>query len=454
MIKTFPFRGIRYNKDKVGDLASVVTQPYDKIDDKLMEIYYSRSPYNFTKIIKARKEPDTVEDNRYIRARQFMHEWMKQNILFRDPTPAIYPYYQEYAIDGKPKVRKGVTLLVNLRETEVKAHEKTLEGPKADRLNLMWTTAAHTGHIFILYPDPEGRVNKILDAKAGSEAPISEAKDDFDAIHKLWAITDKKAIQEVQDILAPHDLFIADGHHRTETARNYMKAMDLIGLKGVLPELPENCMMTLISMDDPGLVVLPTHRFVHSVPNFSKEAFIKAAKEYFVVEEIASCETGMGADKILKLKMEEAEKEKHHTLAVYFKDGSSACLTLKNEQVMLDLLPGDHSRTWKTLDVNVLHVALLEKLLGIDAEKLAQQTNVKYYRGVQEAVEKLYADPNGNAVFILNPTKISEVKDVAMAGERMPQKSTDFFPKLIDGLVFNKIMYSGFDGPVDDFLKM
>ena len=454
MIKIHPFRGIRYNKNKVGDLASVVTQPYDKIDDPLMEIYYGRSEYNFTKIIKARVEPDTVTDNRYIRAQKYMHDWLKQGILMRDPEPAIYPYYQEYSIDGVTRVRKGVTLLVNLRETKVKAHEKTLEGPKADRLNLMWTTAAHTGHIFILYPDPEGRVNKILDKKAGSEPPIASAADDFNAVHKLWAITDKAAIDEVQKILAPHDLFIADGHHRTETARNYMKAMDLIGLKATGTEIPENCMMTLISMQDPGLVVLPTHRLLHSVEGFNKEKFLKGAKDYFVVEEIASCKAGMGAAKVFKLKMEEAAKTGKHAISVYFKDGSAAFLTLKDEKIMLNLLPGERSKAWKTLDVNVLHVLILEKFFGIDAEKLAMQTNVKYYRGVEEGLQKLAAHPTGNALFVMNSTKVDEVEKVALAGERMPQKSTDFFPKLIDGLVFNKMMYTGWGKTEDEFFRM
>jgi uncharacterized protein (DUF1015 family) len=454
MIKIAPFRGIRYNREKVGDLSAVVTQPYDKIDDKLMDIYYERHPQNFTRIIRARVEPDTVEDNRYIRAQKFMHKWLREGILFRDSLPAIYPYYQEYTIDGVARIRKGMTVLVNLRETEVKAHEKTLEGPKADRLNLMWTTAAHTGHIFILYPDPDGLVNAILDRKAGSVAPMAEARDDFNATHRLWAIDDAAEIGKVQEILKPHDLFIADGHHRTETARNYMKAMDLLGLKAAGTEIPENCMMTLISMQDPGLVVLPTHRMVHSVAGFERDAFLKSAKQYFIIEELSGCEVGTGAAKIIKMRLDEAAKLNKHAVAVYFKDGAAALLTLKDEKIMHDLLPADKSATWKTLDVNVLHVALLEKLLGIDAEKLAQQTNVKYYRGIEEGLEKLAAHPSGNALFVMNPTRVSEVEKVALAGERMPQKSTDFFPKLIDGLVFNKIMFTGWGKDEDEFYRM
>lgn len=444
MIKVYPFRGIRYT-DKVDDLTAVVTQPYDKINDELMKTYYDRHPANFTRIIKAEPKPDSAADNRYLRARIFMYKWLMDGTLARDPDPAIYPYYQEYTVDGVTRVRKGVTLLVNLRETEVKAHEKTLEGPKADRLNLMWATGSHTGHIFILYPDPEGRINSILDKTADGNAPIAEAKDDFDCTHRMWSITDRADIAEVQKILEPHDLFIADGHHRTETARNYMKAMDLIGLKGEGTELPENCLMTLISMDDPGLVVLPTHRYVHSVPNFSRDDFLKQAGENFDIVE--------GEADALKEQLSKAGEDGKHAILVFFRDGSSVLLTLKSEDVMKELLPGDRSDSWRNLDVNVLHVALMEHILGIDAEKLARQTNVKYFREIETGLKTLADDPNGNALFVMNATKVGEVKDVAMAGERMPQKSTDFFPKLLSGMIFNKIKFDGWPDEAEEFFE-
>ncbi len=455
MIEVFPFRGIRYNTDKVGDLTNVVTQPYDKINDDMRKVYYRRHDNNFTRIIKAEVEPDTPTDNRYIRARNFMHNWLKEGVLVRDGEPAMYPYYQEYTVGGVTRTRKGVTLLVNLRETEVKAHERTLEGPKADRLNLMWATGSHTGHIFILYPDPEGIINAILDKTAGAHDPIAVAKDDFDCIHRLWAITDAADISSIQEFLKPHDLFIADGHHRTETARNYMKAMDLIGLATEGTENPENCLMTLISMDDPGLVVLPTHRYVHSIPNFNKDEFLRLAGENFDIEEEPSCEIGTGADKAMRMKLEEiGAEEGRHAILVYFKDRSAALLTLRSEDVMKALLPSDRSETWRNLDVNVLHVALLEQILGIDAEKLAQQTNVKYHREVEDGLKELDTDPNGNALFVMNATKVSEVRDVASAGERMPQKSTDFFPKLLSGMIFNKIRFTGWPGKEAEFFRM
>jgi len=454
MIKVLPFRGIRYNVKKVGDLSAVVTQPYDKIDDRLMAAYYDRHPKNYTRIIRAKVEPDTATDNRYIRARKFMHEWLKDGTLARGPVPAIHPYYQEYTDGGVRRVRKGVTLLVNLRETEVKFHEKTLEGPKADRLNLMWATGSHTGHIFILYPDPEGRVNAVLDKTAGGRDPIAEAVDDFDCTHRMWSITDSADIAKVQEILRPHDLFIADGHHRTETARNYMKAMDLIGLQAEGTETPENCLMTLISMDDPGLVVLPTHRYVHSVPNFNKEEFLRKAGENFDIERAKSCEECEKGGGFLKRKLDEAERAGRHAVAVHFKDRDCAVLMLRSEAVMKALLPGDRSEAWRNLDVNVLHVALLEHILGIDAEKLALQTNVKYYREVEEGMRELTTDPNGNALFIMNATKVSEVREVASAGERMPQKSTDFFPKLLSGMIFNKIRFTGWPGDSGEFYGM
>jgi len=461
MIKVFPFRGIRYNNDKIGDLSEVVTQPYDKIKSDLMAVYYDRHPNNFTRVIKGDPEPANPNDNVYLRARDHMNDWLKDGSLVRDDVPAIYPYYQEYTIDGVTRVRKGVTLLVNLREGEVKAHEKTLDGPKADRLNLMWATGSHTGHIFILYPDPDGVVNKVLDKTTGSAEPIAQADDDFDCTHKLWAITDETDIKTVQDYLAPHDLFIADGHHRTETARNYMNAMDLIGLVGEGTELPENCLMTLISMDDPGLVVLPTHRYVHSVPDFDKGKFLDGAKNWFDIDEKSPCdhEGDSGGCKFFENKLAEAVETGKHVIGVHFNDKTCAILTLKDTSVMDKFAPenesgGMMSDTWRTLDVTILHTLLLEQLLGIDSEKLAAQTNVKYHRHVKDGLEVLNSDPNGNALFVLNATKTEEVKLVANAGERMPQKSTDYFPKLLSGFVFNKVKFTGWPSDADEFYRL
>ena len=461
MIKVFPFRGIRYNAAKIGDLSKVVTQPYDKIKDDLMNVYYERHPNNFTRIIKGRTIPVGPTDNVYLRARNHMNDWLKSGILVRDEVPAIYANYQEYTIDGVTRMRKGVSLLVNLREGEVKAHEKTLDAPKADRLNLMWATGSHTEHIFILYPDPNGVVNSILDKTTGSKDPIAEADDDFDCTHRLWAITDKADIKAVQDYLAPHDLFIADGHHRTETSRNYMNAMDLIGLVGEGTETPENCLMTLISMDDPGLIVLPTHRYVHSVAGFDKGKFIEGMMKWFDVELQSPCvrESTLGGCKFFDEKLANARKSGTHTIGVHFKDKTCAILTLRNEKVMDEFASKNEdgsmkSDTWRTLDVTILHTLLLEQLLGIDSAKLAAQTNVNYHRHVKDGLDALDRDPNGQALFVLNATKTEEVRLVANAGERMPQKSTDYFPKLISGMVFSKIKFTGWPGDTDKFYRL
>ena len=457
MTLIFPFRGIRYT-DKV-DLDKVITQPYDKIKGDLIDEYCFRSPYNFTQIIQAKVEPDTPEDNRYIRARKYMAAWFEEGILERDEIPAIYPYYQEYTIDGVTRTRKGVTVLVNLRDTEIKAHEKTLDGPKVDRLKLMGETGCHTGHIFILYPDPDGVVNKVLDSVAGSVEPIAVGHDDFDCTHKLWAITNGEKIKTVQDYLKPHALFIADGHHRTETAVNYMNAADVLGVKADGTELPENCLMTLVSMDDPGLIVLPTHRFVHSVPDFDKDDFLKKAGSYFDVKSLETCETCGSGGKGLVDAVTDAGKEGHHAIGVHFADKTCALLILEDLKVMDKLAPKNEdgsmkSETWRTLDVTILHTILLDSILGIDAEKLIAQTNVKYHRHVEDGLKSLADDPNANALFVLNSTKTEEVRLVASAGERMPQKSTDYFPKLLSGMVFNKIKYTGYPEGKAEFLSI
>jgi uncharacterized protein (DUF1015 family) len=457
MTRILPFRGIRYT-DKV-DLDKVITQPYDKIKDDLIDEYYKRSLYNFTRIIQAEVNPDTPKDNKYIRARKYLDKWFKKGILKRDKVPAIYPYYQEYTIDGVTRTRKGVSVLVNLRETEIKAHEKTLDGPKADRLKLMGETGCYTEHVFILYPDPKKVVNDILDSVTESKKPIAVGHDDFDCTHKLWVLTDKKKIKAIQDFLAPQALFIADGHHRTETAVNYMKAADVLGVQAKGTELPENCLMTLISMDDPGLLVLPTHRFVHSVPEFNKDKFLEKAGKYFKIK-IPKCDgtCGSGGKKLTEM-MEKAVEENEHAIGVHFKDKTCALLTLKKIQDMDKLAPrnekGDMmSETWRTLDVTILHTILLDSILGIDAEKLAAQSNVIYHRHVEDGLKSLSIHPRANALFVLNATKTEEVRLVASAGERMPQKSTDYFPKLISGMVFSKIQYSGYPKGKEEFLSI
>jgi len=434
MAKIAPFRGWRYNPQKVDDLNKVVTQPYDKIDDKLRADYMKRSPYNLVHIIKDAPRPlDTPMDNQYTRAAKCWEEWIQDGILVREGGPAIYPYFQEYTAEGKTYIRKGFVALIGLDDpkAKVRAHEKTLDGPKADRLKLLKATEANDGHIFMLYKDQEQKINAIIDMEIMGKSPIMEVTDDYGEIHRLYRITSPGAIRDIAELAEGLELFIADGHHRYETAVNYMNECKEKGWKPVGYETFNHRMMTLINMYDPGLTILPTHRVLHSLVNFDANKFLAKAAEDFTVTEFAD-RAGLYAalDKAAS-----AGKSAIGLGAVGL--NGYRLLELKSWTTM-DNLVKDHSEGWRRLDVTVLHTALLEKYLGIDAVKLAAETNVHYVRGRDESLD-LVGDGKYQAAFLINPTRVDQVAQVAGAGERMPQKSTDFYPKLLSGMVMMKM---------------
>jgi uncharacterized protein (DUF1015 family) len=442
MAKIYPFRGVHYNEKIVGDLSKVVTQPYDQIKNDLMENYYARSPFNITRIIKGRKEPDLDENNVYTRAGDYLSEWMRDGVLVTDEKPALYVYYQEYQVDGEWRVRKGFIPLVELQEygEGVKAHEKTLEAPKLDRFNLMLTTESNTELIFMLYSEPERIISKVLDDAISGRKPDIEATDDFGCIHKIWAVTDFGTIKKVQERMEPLTLFIADGHHRYETSVNYMNHLRAKGKKcdpGV-NECYANCMMTLVNVDEPGLTVLPTHRLVHGVDENKMKNLVTEAMKYFNIEHFPLAQGDDAAMKQVLDAMKARMKDEHLYCLYVQGDNELKLLSLKDESVMNKMVTGV-SEDWKKLDIAILHTVLLDKLLGIDAEKLAAKTNVDYMRSPYDTLKRAKDNPKYQCVFVVNPTGVEEVRKIAARGDKMPQKSTDFFPKLISGLVLNKM---------------
>lgn len=445
MANIFPFRGVHYNVSTVGDLSDVVTQPYDQIDKELREKYYDRSNFSFVKIIMGRTEPDTNEDTVYTRAGDYLSEWMRDGVLIRDDKPALYVYHQEYMIEGesKPRVRKGFIPLVELQEygKKMRPHEKTLEAPKKDRFNLMLTTEANTGMIFMLYSEPEREINRALDGQINGREPDLLATDAMGSIHKVWAVTDAATIKRVQELMEPLTLFIADGHHRYETAVNYKKHM--LKEKRTFPkgvsENFYNCMITLVNVDEPGLTVLPTHRLVHDVPPELMENLVSKAMEYFSIEHFP---LSVGDDVAVKSVLDamKARQNDEHLFAMHIRgEDEIKLLSLKDESVMNEMA-GEFSDDWKKLDIAILHTILLDKLLGIDAEKLAAKTNVDYLRSPYDTLKKVKEDEKYQCMFLVNETGVEEVKKVALHDEKMPQKSTDFFPKLLSGMVMNKMI--------------
>ncbi|MCX7834929.1 MAG: DUF1015 domain-containing protein [bacterium] len=427
--KIVPFRAVHYNLNKIGDLSKVVTQPYDKIGPELREEYLKRSPYNIARVIKPVDDPTLPPDNGYETAGQLFKQWYNEGILIRRERPALYAYDQEYIVDGKTYVRHGFVGLLDLEKGKdlVKAHEQTLAGPKADRLKLMRADEANEGHIFMLYSDPSLSISNLLEM-GRKEQPILETKDDFSCIHRVWEISDPSLIQGITQGLEDKLLFIADGHHRFETALTYMNECKQKGWKPIGVETFTHRMMTFINLDEPGLTILPTHRLIRDVNGFDASGLLEKSKQWFSVTPIST-----------RTELFERMKQKGHHFGVSLqgKDGYFL-LSLLDENIMDELGPKDKSRVWKLLDVSILHTLLLDKLLGIDEKKLEAQTNVDYGRDPNAALDKR-EQGKYQAVFLLNPTSAHEVRAVAEQGEKMPQKSTDFFPKLLSGLIMMKM---------------
>ncbi|MCD6328458.1 DUF1015 domain-containing protein [bacterium] len=446
MAQIFPFRGYRYNEPKAGCLDDLVSDPYDKINGELQDMYYEKSPNNIVRIIKGKTYPnDTSDDNQYTRAAGFLKTWVDEGILHRDPEPSIYVYDQEYAVPGKPgdvRTRKGFVAscrLMSYEEGGVKPHERTLAGPKADRLRLMRATKAQFGQIFMLYPDPEHLVDNLLDEARAEIAPVI-AKDRFQDNHKLYRVSNPQMVRALQDIMLKKQLFIADGHHRYETALAYRDEMRGKVSQTDDYETIENRMITFVSFDDPGLLVLPTHRLIKNLSGFVPEALIKGMEEFFELEMFAfSDETSRkGALQSVSESLKE-NAETGHVIGILL-HGQDQFLTakLKNTSLLDRIVKDETNEDFKRLDVVMLHSIVLEHLLKITKEDLAQERNVEYVRSMEAGVDAMAAG-GYQAFFMLNPTKTVEVKNVAAAGIRMPQKSTDFYPKLVTGLVLNKL---------------
>ncbi|MCI2425278.1 DUF1015 domain-containing protein [Candidatus Acetothermia bacterium] len=432
MAKIFPFHGITYSLKKIDDLTSVVTPPYDQIDLQDQEKFYQRHPYNIVRIIKGKVHPhDDETDNRYTRAAAYLAEWRRKGIFVRAAQPALYAYYQEYNLQGITYLRKGFVALVELKPSGagMRGHEMTLAEPKADRLNLIRATQANFGHIFMLYSDPERRANQVIDCAIVGQEPGWQALDSDGNRHMLWEISDTATIATLQRTMTEKVLYIADGHHRYETAVTFMEECRAAGWQAIGAESFHCRMMTMINMNEPGLIILPTHRVIRNLSDFDRKGFLNHLAGNFVVEEIASL------SEIRHLLAQ--RKEGEHLFGLYMGKNNFYLLRLRNEQIMDEIIK-DRSPEWKRLDVTILHQAILEPLLGIDAVALREQTSVDYVRDSEQAIAMVQAGSHQLA-FIMNPTTIDEVRIISDLQEKMPQKSTDFYPKLLTGLVMTQM---------------
>ena len=435
MARIYPFRAWRYNPSAVR-LDDVVTQPYDKISPSMQQAYYQRSPFNLVRIILGLPELFDAEggENVYTRAARDFRAWREQGVLIQENEPCIFAYAQSFKVPGTETVkeRRGFIALGKLHEYAeqvVFRHEQTLSKPKSDRLNLLKATRAHFGQIFMLYSDPAGSVEKIL--YEGNGPADAEVSDEYGVLHRVWRVNSPAAIRLLTTAMADKKLIIADGHHRYETALNYSKehkAGSPVKAESSThllpqPDYPEAAvMMTFVNMDADGLVILPTHRVVHSLQGFDPAGFRARAAEFFAIEALPA---GEAAGYMNTLK-----GEKGTAFVAVTKTG--ALLLRAKPEAMAAALAGVPERQ-RQLDLTQLHSIVLDRLLGLDAEKVREQTNLRYLRDAQEAVEQVRKG-EADVAFLTNPVTMEQLKEVAFAGEVMPQKSTDFFPKLLSGL--------------------
>jgi len=435
MASIYPFRAWRYNSSAVR-LDDVVTQPYDKISPAMQQAYYQRSPYNLVRIILGLPELFDAADgeNVYTRAARDLRAWREQGILIQEKDPCIFAYSQRFKVPGTDivKERRGFIALGKVHEYAEKVvfrHEQTLSKPKGDRLNLLKATHAHFGQIFMLYSDPAGSVEKIL--YEGNGPADVEVTDEYNVLHRLWKVSDPAVIRLLTTAMADKKLIIADGHHRYETALNYSKehapATSAKTHRSTSqlpqPDYPEAAvMMSFVNMDSDGLVVLPTHRVVHSLPSFDPAAFTHAAEEFFTVKPLPA------ADAVSYMQTLGQQKG---TAFVAVTRAGAFLLNSKPEPIAAAL--ADMPERQRTLDLSHLHSIVLDRLLGLDAEKVRDQTNLRYLRDAAEAVEQVRRG-EADVAFLTNPVTMEQLREVAFAGDVMPQKSTDFFPKLLSGL--------------------
>jgi uncharacterized protein (DUF1015 family) len=402
-----PLRGYRYTGDTTRDISTVVAPPYDQISPETQDRLYALNLHNIVRVTYPKDAP-----GKYGQAREVLDAWLAEGVWRRDERPAIYPYHQSYTDAGQAVTRTGFVALGGVsdyRRGVVLPHERTHAGPKRDRMDLLEATAADIGLLFMLASDPDGELRR---ATAPAGEPIAEARDLKGERHRLWRVTDATAIARVQALMAPRQVIIADGHHRYETAVAYA---------GHHPEAAHK-LMAFFALEAPGLTILPNHRLVHSVQGFDFDDLMQVATRWFDVAPLA--------DPLV------AQLE-NRTIGVV-SGSDAALLRLKPAEFDRIAWPERTSRAWRGLAVSILHEGLLRPLLGITDAKLDAKTHVDYTADRAEAV-RLAREGKCQAAFLIAPTTPAELQTIVRGGELLPQKSTHFYPKLLDGLVFHRL---------------
>lgn len=434
MADVLPFCGIRYDLAQVGDLSDVTCPPYDVIDAAFQDRLYKLHPCNVIRMELNREEPgDATPDERYVRATGFLKRWLQEHVLIQERDDALYVYHQEFTWEGKTHVRKGFLGRIRLErfgEGKVYPHEQTLSGPKADRLKLLQATKTNLSPIFGLYPDAENAALAPLEKAVLTLTPIV-ATDHLGVVHKFWVVTDKAVIAQVRAELADKPIFIADGHHRYETAINYRDSLIAAGGK-IGPDDPVNfVMMMFVGMSDPGLVIMPTHRLVSGIGEITAEELEAAISSHFAVERIGTGPKGA------KDCWELIEADGGQGIFGFgtTKDGVWTLARVTDASPMKELA-ANQTDAWRSLGVSLLHKLVVDYLLK--KARPAVEAKFRYVHLVNEVTD---AQATGECQLgcLVPAAQISHVEEIAAALEKMPPKSTYFYPKLQTGLVFNPV---------------
>jgi uncharacterized protein (DUF1015 family) len=427
------FRGLRYDLGHVGSLSDVIAPPYDVIGPELQDALYKRHPANCIRLILNRDEPgDDATNNRYSRAARFLRNWRSEGMLFRESGPALYVYHQTFEYRGEKFTRRGFMARCRLQrfgEGNIYPHEETMSGPKQDRLLLTRACKANLSQIFGLFPDPDGQVQRRLE-EAVAGKPAIEATDHLGVVHRMWAVTDVAVVSAVAGAMGPKPMFIADGHHRYETACNYR---DELAAAGPLPpDHPANfVLMMSIGMDDPGLLVLPTHRLFRGLPAMTADELKAKLGDSFSTR-IA----GEGSDLASSVWDEIEVDGEQGTIGLFTANDDRWTLARITPagRARMAQVAAEHSQDWQGLGVSILHRLLIDTLLG--AKDLPKP---EYVHLVEEVVERLDSDEDFPLAALVMPATVGHIRTISEHAERMPAKSTYFYPKLLSGMVINPL---------------
>lgn len=437
-----PFRAFRYDSKKTNAaMGALVCPPYDVIDDKMQDALYQKSDFNVVRVEWGKQNPaDSSGNDRYSRAAQTLKEWIQNGALKQDAQSAYYLYEQTFDIASggasrnKVVIRRGIFGAVKLEPFGtgcVYPHEETFGGPKADRLNLMRACSANMSPVFGLIPDEDSALTQLMAKGVALKKPDVELTEENGVVDRLWVIDDEAWCKAVSDKLGGKNIFIADGHHRYETACNYRderRAAD-DHPKGKLDRDFEYTLMMCVAMSDPGLYILPTHRLIQEAPGLSKDGFLKEAGALFDIRDASEKELFAVAE----------EENGPVKFGIIFKDASRKLITVKPAaaEAMKKAAP-KKSDAWRGLDVSVLQELVLKGILRLSEEKVLRKEGISYTPDTRQAIARVTG--SGYVMgFVLRPTSIGQVRDVAVGGEKMPQKSTYFYPKLLTGLVIRKL---------------